>query len=138
MGHADASTEVIGREDKKLAKKLKNQDFKSSDRTGQMITFKDLAILHQLDPVNFKELTITGWEMTGPRQGKTAYFNAKDFPDMPVALAARISMGLPIIAPVYWNGRGPFYDGGLGSNAPLEATPGLDKLYEENDPLDAE
>src|SRR5205823_2774672 len=64
LGLAGASAEVIDQEIKHLAKKVKNQDFANSDRTSQMITFKDLAILHQLDPVNFKELTITGWEMT--------------------------------------------------------------------------
>jgi len=137
LGLADSDPGVVEAEVAKLAKKVKNQDLDASDRTSQMITFKDLAILHQLDPVNFKELTITGWEGTGD-QGHTVYFNAKDFPDMPVALAARISMGLPIISPLYWKGRGPFYDGGLGSNAPVEATPGLDKFYEGKDPADAE
>jgi hypothetical protein len=137
LGLAGATAEVIDREVKKLAKKVKNQDFGSSDRTSQMITFKDLAILHQLDPVHFKELTITGWEGTGA-DGHSVYFNAKDFPDMPVALAARISMGLPVFAPLYWKGRGPFFDGGLGSNAPVEATPGLDEFYHGKDPADAE
>jgi predicted acylesterase/phospholipase RssA len=137
LGLAGATAEVIDREVKKLAKKVKNQDFGSGDRTSQMITFKDLAILHQLDPVNFKELTITGWEGTGA-DGHRVYFNAKDFPDMPVALAARISMGLPVFAPLYWKGRGPFFDGGLGSNAPVEATPGLDEFYHGKDPADAE
>jgi hypothetical protein len=131
LGLAGASAEVIDQEIKKLAKKVKNQDFKSSDRMSQMITFKDLAMLHQIDPVNFKELTITGWEGTGD-DGHVEYFNAKNYPDMPVALAARISMGLPIFAPVYWQGRGPFYDGGLGSNTPVEATPGLDDFYKQH------
>src|SRR5262249_61639836 len=54
LGLAGAPAEVIEREVKKLAQKVKNQDFKTRDRTTQMITFKDLAILHQLDPVNFK------------------------------------------------------------------------------------
>ncbi|QDU41227.1 Patatin-like phospholipase [Maioricimonas rarisocia] len=121
----------------KLVNRVKNQDFGTDDRSGQMITFRDLAILHQLDPGNFKELTITGWEGEGD-EGHTVYFNAKDFPDMPVAIAARISMGLPVFSPVYWNGRGPFYDGGLGSNSPLEAAPGLDKVYSEKTPQELE
>ena len=119
---------------RKLVEKVKNQGKGKEDRSGKMITFQDLAILHQLDPKKFKELTITGWEGKG-KEGKSVYFCAKDFPEMPVALAARISMGLPVFAPVYWTPpggkeRGPFYDGGLGSNAPLEAAPGLDGLYE--------
>jgi predicted acylesterase/phospholipase RssA len=137
MGLAGATTDVIEQQVQKLAKKVKNQDFGASDRTTQMITFKDLAMLHQLDPANFKELTITGWEGTGA-DGHEVYFNSKDFADMPVALAARISMGLPVFAPVYWEGRGPFFDGGLGSNAPVEATPGLDDFYKGKDPADAE
>lgn len=139
MGLAGASVDVIEREVKKLAKKIKSQDLKSGDRTTQMITFKDLAMLHQLDPVNFKELTITGWEGLGD-EGHVEYFNAKNYGDMPIALAARISMGLPIFSPVYWNGRGPFYDGGLGSNTPVEATPGLDEFYKKNNdnPSDVE
>ncbi len=137
MGLEGASAEVIDREIQKLAKKVKNQDFKSSDRTSQMITFKDLAMLHQPDPVNFKELTVTGWEGTG-EDGHEEYFNAKNYGEMPIALAARISMSLPIFSPVYWRGRGPFYDGGLGSNAPVEATPGLDDFYKGKNPADAE
>lgn len=137
LGLAGATPEVIEQQVKKLAQKVKNQDFKGSDRTSQMITFRDLALLHQLDPVNFKELTITGWEGTGA-DGHLVKFNAQEFGDMPVALAARISMGLPVLAPLYWQGRGPFFDGGLGSNAPVEATPGLDKFYDENAPDDAE
>ena len=137
MGLKGADDAAIQKQVQALAKKVKHQDFGASDRTTQMITFKDLAILHQLDPKDFKELTITGWEGTG-KEGQSVYFNAKDFGDMPVALAARISMGLPIFSPVYWKGRGPFYDGGLGSNAPTEAAPGLDKFYAEHDPADAE
>ena len=137
LGLAGADAAVIAKEVKKLAKKVKNQDFGSSDRTTQMITFKDLAILHQLDPVNFKELTITGWEGTGA-DGRLVYFNAKEFGEMPVALAARISMGLPVLSPLFWKGRGPFFDGGLGSNAPVEAAPGLDEFYQGKDPADAE
>ncbi|OAI47281.1 hypothetical protein AYO44_09880 [Planctomycetaceae bacterium SCGC AG-212-F19] len=137
LGLAGATPDVIAQQVKKLAQKVKNQDFKGSDRTSQMITFRDLALLHQLDPVNFKELTITGWEGTGA-EGHLVKFSAKEFGDMPVALAARISMGLPVLAPLYWQGRGPFFDGGLGSNAPVEAAPGLDKFYDENDPAAAE
>jgi predicted acylesterase/phospholipase RssA len=137
LGLANADDATILKTVQNLAKKVKHQDFSASDRTMQMITFRDLALLHQLDPKNFKELTITGWEGTG-KDGKRVYFNAEKFGDMPIAIAARVSMGLPIFSPLYWNGRGPFYDGGIGTNAPTEATPGLKKLYEDNEPGDAE
>lgn len=138
-GMLDQSDDAIVQRIRQLARKVKHQDFEARDRTDQMITFGDLALLHQLDPKNFKELTITGWEGTG-EEGRTVYFTAKDplYRDMPVALAARISMGLPILSPVYWNGRRPFYDGGLGSNAPVEATPGLDAFYGEHGAIGVE
>lgn len=133
LGLKGADDETIVKEVQKLAKKIKHQDYQAKDRTSQMITFKDLAILHQLDPKNFKELTITGWEGTGD-DAHSVYFCAKNpkFADMPIAIAARVSMGLPIFSPLYWNGMGPFYDGGIGTNAPTEAVPGLDTLYDNN------
>jgi predicted acylesterase/phospholipase RssA len=137
LGLTATDDRTLNAEAAKLAAKIKNQDFAGSDRTAQMVTFKDLALLHQLDPVNFKELTITGWEGAG-ENGKLVYFNAQQEPDMPIAVAARISMGLPIFAPIKWQGRGPFYDGGFGSNAPVEAAPGLDKLYKDKNPADVE
>lgn len=134
LGLKGADDATIVNEVHKLAKKIKHQDYGASDRTSQMITFKDLTLLHQLDPKNFKELTITGWLGTG-ESGKSVYFCAKDpnFADMPIAIAARISMGLPIFSPLYWNGMGPFYDGGIGTNAPTEAVPVLDELYRNNE-----
>lgn len=139
IGLDGADDAEIEKQVKALAKKVKNQKFDVDDRTSQMLTFKDLALLHQLDPRNFKELTLTGWEGTGD-EGRVVYFCAKDpaFRDMPIALAARISMGLPLFASVRWNGRGPFADGGLGSNAPTEATPGLDKFYREHGAIGVE
>lgn len=134
LGLKGADDGEIEQRVKQLAAKLKDQDF-DGDRMSQMITFRDLAILHQLDPAKFKELTITGWEGTGS-DGKMAYFNSRTTPDMPIAIAARISMGLPFFSPIFWNGRGPFYDGGFGSNTPLEAAPGLDELYDGRNPGD--
>jgi predicted acylesterase/phospholipase RssA len=95
----------------------------SGNRTGKMVTFKDLDMLHKLDSSKFKTLTLTGFD---DKNGKTFYFNAKDYPDMPIAIAGRISMSIPhAFASVNYDpgdglGRRHFVDGGVGSNMPSE------------------
>lgn len=72
---------------------LRNPDLgPQADRTDQMITFGDVRLLHQLDPAKFRELTVTGLD-AGPEQ--LVYFDADQTPDMPIAIAGRISMALP-------------------------------------------
>ena len=99
---------------------LRQQNF-DTDRTSQMITFRDLSLLHRLEPTQFKELTLTGFNNTD----KTLhYFNAKDTPDMPIAIAGRISMSIPAFfqSVKYDIGDGEglreWTDGGVGSNMP--------------------
>ncbi|WP_168735160.1 patatin-like phospholipase family protein [Pseudothauera rhizosphaerae] len=104
---------------------LRDQKFgEGVDRSSQMITFGDLHLLHQIDPGTFKELTLTGFN----NQDKSLqYFNFENTPGMPIAIAGRISMSLPIVcAPVIYDigdGRGPqpWVDGGVGSNMPTGA-----------------
>jgi hypothetical protein len=82
-----------------------------------MITFADLKVLHQLYPDKFRELTLTGWDQDTK---ETVYFDAKNHADMPIALAARISMAIPVVfTPVVYKGD-RMADGGIGSNAPSE------------------
>jgi hypothetical protein len=70
---------------------LRHQDFEI-DRTPQMVTFHVLESLSKIAPGKFKSLTLTGWNYTD----KTlAYFNAKDTPRMPIAIASPISMSIP-------------------------------------------
>jgi len=114
-----------GAGDKVMARiiKLQNQDF-TKDRTEQMVTFNDLRLLSQLEPSKFRELTLTGWDAGGK---KGTYFNATNSPDMPIAIAGRISMAIPpAFAQVKFDpgdGKGKrfFADGGIGSNLPSEA-----------------
>lgn len=94
------------------------------DRSGLMITFKDLKVLSELAPDTFKELTLTGYDQNNR---ETVYFNAKDYPNMPVAVAGRISMSIPVaFQTVTYNptddlkGKRDFVDGGVGSNMPSE------------------
>ncbi|WP_159911578.1 patatin-like phospholipase family protein [Pantoea sp. 18069] len=101
---------------------LRDQDFEQSPRTGQMITFHDLHLMHQLAPARFKELVLTGYNTD---RKETTYFSAASHPAMPVALAGRISMGIPIFfKPVRMEVDGEmqsFVDGGVGTNMPSEA-----------------
>ncbi|MGB3274981.1 MAG: patatin-like phospholipase family protein [Castellaniella sp.] len=107
---------------------LRHQDY-DADRSGRMITFNDLRLLHRLDPARFKSLTLTGWDAT---RGQTMYFDAQTTSDVPVAVAGRISMGFPVyfksvdFDPGDGHGLRTFIDGGVGSNVPVEVvTKGL-------------
>ena len=100
---------------------LRHQNFEV-DRTAQMVTFQDLENLSKIDPGKFKSLTLTGWNYTDK---SLAYFNAKNTPQMPVAVASRISMSIPYFfkSPKYDAGDGvkTWVDGGVGSNMPAGA-----------------
>jgi|SoiMethySBSTD1v2_1073268.scaffolds.fasta_scaffold02941_11 predicted acylesterase/phospholipase RssA len=97
---------------------LRGQDFEI-DRTKQMITFKDLDILHEIDPGKFKKLSLTAFNDTDK---KLVYMDSKSTPDMPIAIAGRMSMSIPIFfsSMKYDMGEGTknWTDGGVGSNMP--------------------
>ncbi|MBH1964957.1 MAG: patatin-like phospholipase family protein [Comamonadaceae bacterium] len=105
---------------------LRKQDF-HANRTDQMITFNDLALVRQLDPEKFKDLVLTGWDDTN---NCMTYFNAETTPNMPIAVAGRISMSFPIVFksvtldPGDGLGERTFIDGGVGSNMPTEVIMG--------------
>jgi len=93
----------------------------SQPRTAQMVTFGDLHLLHRLAPQHFKDLVVTGWHRNEQRMG---YFSHQTYPDLPVALAGRISAGIPLLfADVILQGQ-PWTDGGVGSLMPAEAVLG--------------
>lgn len=99
---------------------LRAPDFTVS-RAGQMLTFGDLQLLRQLDPARFKELVVTGWNQSEQR---LVYFSHQNYPEMPLALAGRISMGIPgLFADVMIEAQGRMQrwtDGGVGNNLPTE------------------
>lgn len=109
---------------------LSNPDF-GSDRTGKMVTFNDMKMLHQLAPDKFKELTLTGWDS---HDEKPIVFRSDDrYGDLPIIFAARVSMAHPLIATgvtlpeKYGHGDHPLQDGGIGSNMPSEVFYGDDR-----------
>jgi len=118
----------LGMAERERMELLRDQVFERSPRTGKMLTFQDLRLLHQLAPTRFKELTLTGYNRD---EKKTVHFSAASHPDMPVALAGRISMGIPgFFKAVRLEVQGKtqdFVDGGMGSNMPSEAV--LDGLH---------
>lgn len=97
------------------------------------ITFGMLHSLHELDPVHFKDLSITA---TRADTGETYIFNAESTPDLDIALACRASASLPIfLTPVQIETKylpgGPyeeesllFVDGGYLDNIPVSALDG--------------
>ena len=107
---------------RKRLQELRDQVFDHTLRTGKMVTFGDLQLLHQLAPARFKELTLTGYNWDAK---ETVHFCAATHRDMPVALAGRISMSIPGFfkaVRVDVDGRVQnFVDGGVGSNMPSEA-----------------
>ena len=114
--------------------RLREPKFDGSNREPQMVTFKDLDILHRIDPVHFKTLSIVGFRQN---EGDMQTFSAKLTPDMPIVYAGRISMAAPVVftAPVY---KGVVYrDGGLGNNFPTDVVhrgksgPALDQSHAE-------
>ncbi|UYG50386.1 patatin-like phospholipase family protein [Comamonas endophytica] len=93
----------------------------SQPRSTQMVTFGDLHLLHRMAPQHFKELVVTGWNREERRVG---YFSHRTHPDLPVALAGRISASVPVLfADVILQGQ-HWTDGGVGSLIPAEAVLG--------------
>lgn len=82
------------------------------------LTFRELAILHAINPKRFKLLHITG---TKHSDLNTQYYAYNDhYADMRCIDAVRISMAIPnVMRSIEFEGE-TVYDGGVSSNAPLE------------------
>ena len=79
------------------------------------IYFKDLDLLHLIDPIKFKDLVITA---TNRGTGELTIFDARKTPDVEIALACRASASIPIVfEPVKINGV-EYVDGGYRDNLP--------------------
>lgn len=104
---------------------LRTQDY-TKVRSKQMITFRDMQMLHALSPENFREVHLTAYDMQ-ERKGK--YMNVENTPDMPVAYALRASIAHPGLTSAvrfetnygHQTLNHGFTDGGTGTNVPLEA-----------------
>ncbi len=97
-------------------------------RTEKMITFSDNALLHQVDPVIFKKITVTASKIIDsdkaveelPMELEKEVFNAENTPTIPMVDAGRFSMSIPLfVQEVEEQGR-RYTDGGLVSRNPAE------------------
>ena len=87
---------------------------KRAQETGT-IYFKDLDLLHLIDPIKFKDLVVTA---TNRGTGELTIFDARKTPDVEIALACRASASIPIVfEPVKINGV-EYVDGGYRDNLP--------------------
>lgn len=82
-----------------------------------VITFSMLRSLHVLDPVHFKDLTVTA---LCRETGETEYFDADNQPDLDIATACRASASLPIIMEPVQIGDKTYSDGGYLDNIPVK------------------
>lgn len=98
---------------------------KTFDIRNGDITFQELY------QTNEKELVLVATNLT---KDKIEYLSRHTYPDMPVALAVRASMSIPLVyKPVIYK-ENVFCDGGLGMNFPIQTFDGdfpkdVDNLY---------
>lgn len=96
------------------------------DRSGKMVTFNDMKMLHLLMPEKFRELELTAFDTA--QKTETLFKADGPFGTMPIAFAARASMAHPAIAQSVkfpqWAGGTTFTDGGIKSNLATEAAYG--------------
>lgn len=111
---------------------LANPDM-TQPRTGKMVTFNDMQMLHQMAPTQFKEIILTGWD--GENQTALTFQAGEKYGDLPVAYAARASMAHPGIATgiILPGDTNPTTDGGIGTNLPTEAFYGGDMVEASKD-----
>jgi len=120
--HAKHRIDALTYQLDKLQSALKNnckqlRDLKEKAEKNESITFKDLEILHIIDPIKFKDLIITA---TNKGTGELTIFNAKEKPDVEIALACRASASIPLVfEPVDINGT-KYVDGGYRDNIPTK------------------
>ncbi|HLB33819.1 MAG TPA: patatin-like phospholipase family protein [Chthoniobacterales bacterium] len=95
------------------------------EKLSLLITFHHLALLRKIDSSKFKELTVTGFDIT---KNKEQYFNAEKTPEMHIARAVRISISIPWVYRSITTDQGDAYeDGAVGSRIPTEIYPNLSK-----------
>ena len=119
----------------------------AAKREQAMFSFRDLAAFHAVDPDRFKDLHLMGWDTF---QNKGVLMNSRNTPDLPVAVAARISMAHPLVyAGIVTNVHRPFApevqspagvptpesmrrayrDGGIAENTPVSPFVRLDAKH---------
>ncbi|WP_422229568.1 patatin-like phospholipase family protein [Rickettsia endosymbiont of Halotydeus destructor] len=88
------------------------------------IYFKDIALLRQYDPIQYKDLVITAVQQD---TGNLTIFSSFETPNVEIALACRASASIPLVfEPVEIDGH-LYVDGGYRDNIPT-------KYFKDNEP----
>ncbi len=99
-----------------------------TSRMPYMVTFRDLTLLHKIEPTLFKELSIIGSKLADQTEETAAsgvkasefIFNAQNTPNTPIAIAARASICIPFYLQTFWYQGASFVDGGVTNRVPSE------------------
>lgn len=93
------------------------KDLDARIQSGDVVYFKDLALLRLLNPSKFKDLIVTA---TNQKTGELTIFSAETSPNVEIALACRASAAIPrVLSPTKINGV-DYVDGGYRDNIPLK------------------
>lgn len=100
------------------------KDIQERVKNNSTVYFRDLDIMHLIDPAKFKDLVITATEK---ETGELKIFDARKTPYVEIALAARASASIPIVfEPVEIDGK-KYVDGGYRDNIPQKYFEGSEK-----------
>lgn len=97
------------------------------------IYFKDIALLRQYDPAQYKDLVVTAVQKD---TGELTIFNSFDTPNVEIALACRASASIPLVfEPVEIDGK-LYVDGGYRDNIPTKYFSGNEPEFDVKDVSD--
>ncbi len=121
---------------------LKNNEWDEkslASREKNMLTFSDIALLHQIEPTIFKKLNIVASRVVEavnkdgsvPLTFEKQVFNEINTPDMPIVLAVRASITIPSCIKDISYKEQRYQDGGMTSRNPVEV---FYEPYDEHSP----
>ena len=109
-------------------------DIQERIKSNGTVYFRDLDIMHLIDPAKFKDLVVTAVEK---ETGELTIFDARKTPYVEIALATRASASIPIVfEPVEIDGK-VYVDGGYRDNIPQKYFAGNEKESDIEDVSDS-
>ncbi len=121
---------------------LRNNEWDESSlasRERNMLTFSDIALLHQIEPTIFKKINIVASRVVEvvredgsvPLSFEKEIFNEANTPNMPIVLAVRASITIPSCIKDVSYKEQRYQDGGMTSRNPVEV---FYQPYDEHHP----